>query len=230
MSRQFRILVLGGTHGNESLGIRLVKLLMKQPVPGVAACIANPRAVRARRRFVESDLNRSFGSDFPGTYESRRASQLKKLCKEYDVVLDLHNTQAPGNNCAFVGENCNPQLFEVCKRLGLDLCVEATYDCINMACSNVLSIEISQDDSLDNAQYWYEQIQKLAQPLNRYRFERRVTWNEARKLNVADWQPFQPLSQADKAALAVDGEIVPIFIGSTLTEYYATLIRKEKNE
>lgn len=56
-----RILVLGGMHGNERLGIDLVQLLQIKPIAGVDALIANPRAVARNVRFTESDLNRSFG-------------------------------------------------------------------------------------------------------------------------------------------------------------------------
>lgn len=234
-TKNLKILVLGGMHGNELLGIEVVKLLRKKPLLGVDAIIANPQAVKKSVRFTESDLNRSFGNDLKNTYERRRARQLKKLCQSYDLVLDFHNTQTPNNNCSFVGIDCQSRLFTASKQLGLERCVQATYDCVNKHCLNTLSIEISQQDRLDDARYWYEQVKKLQtktglpnKPLSVYRFVRRVTWEEMKGSEVSDWQPFKPLSQLEKAAFGLQGEIVPIFIGSTLTEYYATLLRKEK--
>lgn len=232
-----KILVLGGTHGNERLGIELVALLKKQPIQGVDATLANPKAIKAGKRFVESDLNRSFGASFPGTYESRLAARLAKLTRSYDVVLDFHNTQTPKNNCTFVGVGCDQQLFSAIKQLGLTRCVEATYDCINKYCLNSISVEISVDDELDDATYWYRQIECLASTnlgrsasVDVYRFNKRVTWQEKNKYKINDWQPFEEISSKDKRSLGVSGIIVPIFVGSTLTEFYATLLSRERTE
>ncbi len=233
-----RILVIGGMHGNERLGVDLVKLLKKQPIKGVDAVIGNPRAVHANRRFVETDLNRSFNQSNLGSYESERAQRLARLCDDYDLVLDFHNTLTPNNNSAFVGVACKPLLFQVCKQFGLADCIEATYDCINKHCPNALSVEISIGDPLDNAEYWYEEIKSMRQgtikantpTVQIYRFARRVTWDEKTRFRSQTWKPFKPLSKEDVKQANLKGEIVPIFIGSTLTEYYATLLRKERTE
>lgn len=232
-----RILVLGGTHGNEELGIKLIELLKNKPIKDVEAMIANPRAVELNKRFAESDLNRSFGSQYPGTYETKRAIKLSNITKNFDLVIDLHNTQTPDNNCCFIGVGCDSKLFGVAKKLGFKRCVEATYDCINKYCLNTISIEISVNDKLDNAEYWYQQIEKLIKynrvptnKLNVYRFKRRVTWDEKDKMDLINWEPFKPLSVSDKNNLGLSGIIVPIFIGSKLTEFYATLLSKEREE
>lgn len=237
--RKPRILVLGGTHGNEKLGVQLVKLLKNKPISGVESVIANPKAVRSKKRFVESDLNRSFGLDYPGTYETKRAAYLKKVSKQFDIVLDFHNTQTPDNNCTFVGMGCNSTLFEVAKQLNFKRCVEATYDCINKYCLNTISIEISVQDQLDSAKYWYNQIEKLSKlkfdimsknALEIYRFKRRVTWEEKSAYSITGWVPFRRISTSDKNNLGLSGIIVPIFVGSKLTEFYATLLSKERDE
>jgi hypothetical protein len=62
--------------------------------------------------------------------------------------------------------------------------------------------------------------------LSHYRFLRRVSWSEQKKLGLSSWRPFEPLSSEDKTHLAVKGHVAPIFIGSRLTEFYATLITK----
>jgi len=61
-----------------------------------------------------------------------------------------------------------------------------------------------------------------------YRFKQRVTWEESEEYGLGDWKPFQQVSEQQKKDLAVEGGVTPIFIGSTLTEYYATLVTKEK--
>lgn len=232
-----RVLVIGGTHGNERLGIQLVSLLKKNPLPNIDAIIANPRAVAANTRYTESDLNRSFGDLFPGTYETRRAKYLRAVTGQYDVVLDLHNTMTPDNDSSFVGPDCDPRLFGAAATLGLTNCVEATYDCINKACTNTLSIEISRGGEMDNPLYWYKKLSTFiderttaGSSVTKYRFLRRVTWKDAELLDACDWRPFQAVKSSDRKKLGINHEVYPIFIGSRLTEYYATLLTKIGDE
>lgn len=229
-----RILVLGGTHGNELLGVQLVALLKKDPIAGVDALVANPKAVRTGVRFTESDLNRSFGGLYKGTYETRRALRLKQIATKYDMVLDLHNTMTRSNDCSFVGTGCNPELYKLSGQLGLTRCIQATYDCINKACPNTLSVEVSMGGALDDARYWYKTIADLQRgalanspPVERYKFLTRVTWQQAEQLTTA-WRPFVRVSLVDRQILGIAQPVYPIFIGSKLTEYYATLLTKEE--
>lgn len=229
-----KVLVIGGMHGNERLGIDLVKRLQAQPIEGVSVLIANPKAVKANQRFTETDLNRSF-ADKDRSYETRRANFLKRYVRDFNIVLDFHNTQTPNNNCGFVGVGCSPFLFKTLKLLGMTDCIEATYDCINKYCLNVVSVEISIGDKLDDVEYWYSilkdfnlmQSAKQSQ-LNIYRFQDRVTWQQKKELGIANWEPFKPISKQLQNKLNLDGIIVPIFIGSKLTPYYATVLSKER--
>lgn len=229
-----KILVIGGTHGNELLGIKLVESLQKIPIKNVDVYIANPRAVERKVRFTETDLNRSFGKQTASSYEIDRAEELCELVKQYDVVLDFHNTQTPNNNCAFVGVDANPMLYDVAKSLGYEQIIQATYDCINKYCLNTVSMEISASDKWDDVNVWRQKITELiGKPLSVdrsiavYRYLQRVTWNGSEKLpGAAAWQPFVELYEEDKMQLDIEAEVVPIFIGSRLTEYYATLLER----
>lgn len=227
-----RVLILGGMHGNEMLGVKLVASLQSNPIKGVDAMIANPRAVDVSRRFVETDLNRSFGVDQPVSLEELRAVELAAIVRDYDIVLDFHNTQTPRNNCCFVGIDCDPILYEQVKRLGFETVIEATYDCINKYHSNALSIEISINDTWDSVGYWRERLEKLTdgdvstrKKVQLYRFDSRVTWQQFEQNKYKEWLPFKALSTKDKMTLGKHGVVAPIFIGSMLTPYYATLVR-----
>lgn len=232
-----KVLVIGGTHGNEQLGIDLVNYIRQYPLENVDVQIGNPRAVNGSVRFVETDLNRSFGVALPKSYEEGRAIRLSKTVKSYDVVFDFHNTQTPQNNCFFIGTNARGYLIDVAVTMGLNQCIEATYACINQTCDNVISIEISIGDELDSYKLWYRRIKSIADndlsrrasarpAVQKYRFARRVTWDEKNSLGISGWRPFETLTSKDKDRLCVEGEMVPIFIGSKLTEYYATLLTK----
>lgn len=199
---------------------------------GVDTLIANPDAAQQNARYIESDLNRSFGNQPDDTIERRRAKVITQQIKAYDIVLDFHNTQTPNNNCCFVGVDANQALYDAASKLGFDSCIQATYDCINKYASNVISIEISIGDDWDYTAYWYDVIEKMASGMidsadkgvNVYCYSRRVTWQEKSDYELADWKPFETISESDALALDIAYGAVPIFVGSTLTEYYATLL------
>lgn len=107
-----RIVVVGGTHGNEYTGVWCVKSLEatrsewagRYPSLDVSTEIGNPEAFFANRRFLESDLNRLF-ADAPrskdddvavdtDTVEARRAVDLRASLggDTTDVLVDLHTT------------------------------------------------------------------------------------------------------------------------------------------
>lgn len=156
---------------------------------------------------------------------------------QYDVVLDFHNTQTANNNCCFVGEDYDPMLGTICSQLGFSRLVEATYDCVNRYCRNTLSLEISEGDGLDSAEVWRDLIQaigneppKNSKPVKKYRYLQRITWQKKEQFNLGGWRPFVQLSADDKNRLCVKGEIVPIFVGSKLTEFYATLLEYKEEK
>ncbi len=86
------ILFIGGTHGNETIGMRALESLEKTR-DDFDWIIGNPRALEQNKRFTEADLNRSAPGMLTGaTYESRRAAELLFLVKQYSCVIDLHGT------------------------------------------------------------------------------------------------------------------------------------------
>lgn len=60
-----RVVISGGTHGNEMTGVYMVRHLQKEKIDkigsvSVSTVLSNPRAVEICRRYVETDLNRCF--------------------------------------------------------------------------------------------------------------------------------------------------------------------------
>jgi succinylglutamate desuccinylase len=103
-----KVAIVGGTHGNELLGVYLVKkwqdfpeLLQRDSLECITL-ISNPAAVAINQRYVDQDLNRCFATNDLAdgsltSYENRRAKeiaiQLGPKDKPYaDVILDLHTT------------------------------------------------------------------------------------------------------------------------------------------
>lgn len=233
-----KILVIGGMHGNETLGLEVVRMLQANPILDVDALQANEQAIKADTRFIEQDLNRSFPGDIKGeNYESRRAAEILKKTKYYDVVLDFHNTYCPENDCGFVGDTANANLMDVALVLGLDKVIVADYDCINKAANNCLSVEISLDSPLNDARLWYDQIVFLSrlekfttkQSVQKYRFVYRMTIEdkERLKLDRQNLKAFQPLKDELAAGMGVASPAYPIFIGDSFTPYnYGGLLNK----
>ena len=91
-----RVLIVGATHGNERVGVRVINAL-RPLVEGnndVDFLVANPRALEANRRFLETDLNRSFPGNPQGAFEERLAYDLQPLIASYNVVVDIHSTSS----------------------------------------------------------------------------------------------------------------------------------------
>lgn len=90
--------VIGGTHGNEPVGIEVMKHLSKNKPEGCfheyECFLGNPQAYEEGLRFVDTDLNRSFGKNgIRKGYEALQSATLEeKISGKFDFVLDLHTT------------------------------------------------------------------------------------------------------------------------------------------
>ena len=82
------------THGDEKIGLKVAgeikKLNIDEEVFSVQ--IANEKATKLSKRFIDQDLNRSFPGKNKGNYEQRLASKLLPNIKSADIVLDIHST------------------------------------------------------------------------------------------------------------------------------------------
>jgi succinylglutamate desuccinylase len=103
-----RVLIVGGTHGNEFTGVYLIKKfqqfphLTQQKGFEVHTLLANPQAYAIGRRYVDTDLNRCFqkSSLVDPNLTSYEAQQAKKIFQTFgtngslaaDFVIDLHTT------------------------------------------------------------------------------------------------------------------------------------------
>ena len=232
-----KILVIGGMHGNEPLGIALADKFLSKPIKGIDAVIANPAARAINERFVAQDLNRSFpGQSDDDNFEVRRAAELIEITKKYDVVLDFHNTTVADNDCSFVGESANPELYDISLFLGLNRVIKADYDCLNKYAPNCLSVEVSLSSPLNSANLWYGLITKLAntkltkaENIEIYMFVYRLTLNDKRRLRLGSQQlpSFKPVEPSMALALGLRPPIYPIFAGDSYTPYnYGGLLER----
>ncbi len=105
-----RVLLVGGTHGNEFTGAYIIKKLDQHPNLvrranfETVTLLANPKAFAAVRRYIDQDLNRSFRQidlqDLTrSSYEDIRAREINNLFgangkTPVDVIVDIHSTTA----------------------------------------------------------------------------------------------------------------------------------------
>lgn len=103
-----RVVIVGGTHGNELTGVYLLKKYEQSPELiyrssfETLTLLANPKAVAKNRRYVDRDLNRCFAtqdlsnSQLSG-YENKRAKEIAAQFGSQDrsnenAIVDLHST------------------------------------------------------------------------------------------------------------------------------------------
>lgn len=103
-----RVAIVGGTHGNERIGVYLKKKFSQSPTLverssfSTQVLLANPQAVAVGVRYIDRDLNRSFERDRlqnenSTSYEDLRAKALNQMIgtksdAPVDVILDIHST------------------------------------------------------------------------------------------------------------------------------------------
>lgn len=82
------------THGDEKIGLRVARELKKLNINEevFSIQIANEKAAKLGKRFIDQDLNRSFPGKSNGNYEQRLARKLLPTIKSADIVLDIHST------------------------------------------------------------------------------------------------------------------------------------------
>lgn len=95
-NREPEIVVIGSIHGDEPAGKKAIESLTEstQFEKPVRFIIANEKALKQDKRYIDSDLNRSFpGDPESDKYEKRLASRIMEKI-EGKTVLDLHTTHS----------------------------------------------------------------------------------------------------------------------------------------
>lgn len=98
------LLFMALVHGNEVGGLAVVNAIcgylaqgLLAPASSLGFVLCNVAAARQGTRFVQRDLNRSFGESAPETHEQRRAQELKPILRRARYCVDLHQTIEPSD-------------------------------------------------------------------------------------------------------------------------------------
>ena len=124
MKKPSRVVIVGGTHGNEWTGIQVVRhyqtyLKEKFPALTLEFILANPEAHTLNRRFKDEDLNRAFEfvDENRNSYENNRAREIKnQISSSPCLVLDLHTTTSNMGNTVIVS-HYNSLNLSLCSKL-----------------------------------------------------------------------------------------------------------------
>lgn len=112
------VVIVGGVHGNETGGVRAVRRLRDADLDlqrGVAFVLANPAAVDAGERYLDSDLNRVFPGDPGGDREERLAARLCEFVEDR-TTLSLHGTHSQPTPFALIHRS-QPREFDLAAQL-----------------------------------------------------------------------------------------------------------------
>ncbi|MEA5575255.1 aspartoacylase [Anabaena sp. UHCC 0451] len=132
MNQINRLAIVGGSHGNELIGVYLVKKFQKYPDLikranfETLSLLGNPQAIAAGRRYIDKDLNRCFTennlpTDKTSIYEELRAKEIQQILQPQnqefvDAIIDLHTTTANMGLCIILG-NMHPLLLRLAANL-----------------------------------------------------------------------------------------------------------------
>lgn len=155
-----KILATISTHGNELLGPNLLAYMLSKRsklLEDIEFIIANPRAYAKNVRYIESDLNRSYGLGLD-TYEGQRAKVIEERIRllKPGLVLDFHTTTAEQPNILITADKNNEvvQRFINSSAVKDVLVVEPLNDITTVA-SNFVAYEVPNSHLNDDL---YEQI------------------------------------------------------------------------
>ncbi|MEK7166828.1 MAG: succinylglutamate desuccinylase/aspartoacylase family protein [Patescibacteria group bacterium] len=84
------------THGDEKIGLKVAKEIKKLKINKniLIIQIANKKAFKFHKKFINQDLNRSFPGRKNGNYEEKLAYKLSPIIKSADIVIDIHSTKS----------------------------------------------------------------------------------------------------------------------------------------
>ncbi|OGY35180.1 MAG: hypothetical protein A3E36_00700 [Candidatus Andersenbacteria bacterium RIFCSPHIGHO2_12_FULL_45_11b] len=125
-----RVLVNVCSHGNETLGIEVLDKLKEISIQSgsVIFHIANELALKEGKRFIDSDLNRSFPGSVTGGYEEQVAFQMMQYIPNFDYVIDIHSTVSATKDCLIIEDDSSEvqKMISVCENAKIILHMIAT--------------------------------------------------------------------------------------------------------
>ncbi|WP_017344276.1 succinylglutamate desuccinylase/aspartoacylase family protein [Halorubrum sp. T3] len=171
-----RVAIVGGIHGDEPAGVRIVERLAAElppldPSDGggidggagseglVRLILANEPAIEAETRYTDADLNRSFPGDADSEeYERALAPRLAAALEGFDAVLALHTSHSAPPPFAIFSD-LTASVRRTVTGLPVDHVVDASglrSTTLDSTIPHTVSIEVGRQGSEEAVEFGYE--------------------------------------------------------------------------
>lgn len=214
------ILLVASQHGNETIGEQLYHYIQKH-APDISSritfVIANPLAYSMGKRYVETDMNRSYVLTRPQTYEEYMAHGLLTHINRshYDLVLDMHTTHCVQPPSLLMAPNSNGAVRAFIQASSIENNVLIDHEIVRTSligrARNAVSIELQQETVNDTAlaritddMHRYMSTQTINVVRHRYRIYDLI---EKREITEGEAQNFRNFSLSSQG-------FYPILVGN----------------
>ena len=166
-----RVAIVGGIHGDEPAGVRIVERLAEQLSPRdhpdeggeaeglVRLILANEPAIEAGTRYTDADLNRAFpGDPDSDEYERALAPRLAAELEGFDAVLALHTSHSAPPPFAIFSD-LTASVRRTVTGLPVDHVVDASglrSTTLDSTIPHTVSIEVGRQGSEEAVEFGYE--------------------------------------------------------------------------
>jgi len=239
-----KIIVIGGIHGDELTGISLAKYFLRVKNSKISAILCHEKAIKKNKRFIETDLNRSFSKKIPISLEEKLAVRIKQQINNDSIILDFHNTRASGTTSAIVTQEPNNLQIFLTNYFGFSRITQmpSSNSFISKFPQRTISFEIANNQrSAFQVLELRRKIERLinldipivAKKPRKYDYVNKVKRETLMRLNFkfSQIKNFQPLKiiQKNQLGLSVEKTFMPIFYKHRACEEISFTLVEEKN-
>lgn len=91
-----KVTVVCCLHGNEKIGVKIYDYFVNKltKMANFQTLLTNTEAIKENKRYIDTDLNRSFPGKKDGNYEERLAIEILNNISKDDYIIDVHSTVA----------------------------------------------------------------------------------------------------------------------------------------
>lgn len=251
-----RLVVIGGTHGNEPAGVEAMYLISRFMQKGLLIengsidfIIGNPEAYLADVRYLDFDLNRAFEeSSHCFGHEMTRAAALKEFLLnsgQYDLLIDLHSVSR-GDEKILIHRKDQDRTTDFVQKLKLDyheliyapeyltgLLIDIGYQ----VGANAFAVECGNHNSSDahlvaakiilKSFYQYQMISK--QDFEQFSEELKLSREIKKRYRFVIFDTVVPKSEDFKFLFVEDETIIPLEEGQIYAEADGEILKAQQD-
>ena len=115
-----KVVILGGVHGDDRLGVEVLTYYFKKPNPLLQLMLGNYQAVEKGQKFIDFDLLKAGKGDITcsTSIEKCRAGEIHEVLSQYDYAVDVHGSHV--NEDLLILTNDDPETIKFAQTLGVE--------------------------------------------------------------------------------------------------------------